>query len=402
MTVSILRNIRIETGYSYTDGSITGNETKAFDVLMENGKVKKLSPASTYPMAFNEINGQDLLLLPSIRESHCHFDKVKLGRPWKPVSTVSSLMERVNLEAKDLEKLSNTFEDRMEKLINIEVNNGVTHFRSHIDIYPEIGLKRLERVQMFLENYKDIFSYELVAFPQKGLLNSNSYANLKRALENGADLLGGLDPSSLDLDLESSLNKTFELAVQFGVPIDIHLHDRGAHGRRTIKKIIELTKSAKWQNKVTISHAFGLNDFDPFEKPIIFENLAKEGISIISSVPITMNTIPPLEELRRNNINVSLGCDNIYDSWTPFGDGNILEKLNRYAEIFDLTSQKDLTSILTLVTGISIKENESWLTPGMEANFILVNCQSSAEFVARKSQINSRFYKGKQFIINRF
>lgn len=104
--------------------------------------------------------------------------------------------------------------------------------------------------------------------------------------------------------------------------------------------------------------------------------------------------IPPLEELRRYGVDVSLGCDNVYDSWSPFGSGNILEKLNRYAEIFGITTQDGLTDCMELVTGKKTVGENLWLKEGDEATFILANSSCSAEFVARKSTVCTSYYKG--------
>ncbi|MGC2933414.1 deaminase, partial [Enterococcus faecalis] len=79
-----------------------------------------------------------------------------------------------------------------------------------------------------------------------------------------------------------------------------------------IKEIIRLTKEYGLQDKVLISHAFGLNDFIGEERAEVYDALAAEKIHINSSVPITPNTIPPLMELLRHGDNVHLGCDNIY------------------------------------------------------------------------------------------
>ncbi|GMA54611.1 hypothetical protein GCM10025857_59680 [Alicyclobacillus contaminans] len=157
---------------------------------------------------------------------------------------------------------------------------------------------------------------------------------------------------------------------------------------------MKLTKESHWQNKVTISHAFGLNDFIGNERKEFFRQLADQQISIISSVPLN-GVIPPLEELRQFGVDVSLGCDNVYDSWSPFGNGNVLEKLNRYAEIFNITTQDGLTDCLELVTGKKIVSDNLWLQEGDEATFILVDSSCSAEFVARQSKVCSSYYKGK-------
>lgn len=41
----------------------------------------------------------------------------------------------------------------------------------------------------------------------------------------GAHLVGGVDPATVDGNIEKSLNTIMDIAVEFDSDIDIHLHD---------------------------------------------------------------------------------------------------------------------------------------------------------------------------------
>lgn len=390
-----LHNVRVETGYLEEDGFTYGSSSETIDIKIENGSVVDKQPHQHHRMKSNDIDGKNYLLLPALREMHCHLDKSKLGVPWRPITPARNIVERFTSEIDELDSLTLPLKDRAKNLIETELSHGVTFFRSHIDVHPRVCQRYLNDVLEVLNDYQGKLDYELVAFPQHGMLRSKAYDEMKRALESGVQLIGGVDPSSLDGDVEKSLHQTFELAVQFNVPIDIHVHDRGEHGRKTVKTLIDYTKQSGWENKVTISHAFGLNDFEGEERQSIFNQLAELGIGVISSVPIN-GAIPPLEELRSSGVNVALGCDNVYDSWSPFGTGNILEKLNRYAEIFGLKSQEQLTNGLSLITKqpLSLERGESWVKTGTPADFILVDSSSAAEFVARQNSVMLSLHQG--------
>ena len=388
-----LKNIRIETNYTKSNGLINGMTTKLVDIHISDGLITEVRTHKGEVGRNNEINGKGCLLLPGLREMHCHFDKGKLGLPWEPIKPARTIKDRFTQELIDLNKINDSFNQRMERLIKLELSNGVSFFRSHVDVHPKIGQKFLNQVQEVLENYKNQFEFELVAFPQHGLLLSNAYEEMKLALKNGANLVGGVDPYSLDGNLEKSLDQTFDLATQFNVPIDIHLHERSDRAKLTYKKLIELTLEAQWQGRVTISHGYGLRDFSVSESKELFAELAENEISLISSVPLNY-VIPPIESIRKAGVKIALGCDNINDSWSPFGDGNILEKLNRYVEIFNLTSQQDLTESLELVSGQSIMGEDNFLKIGSPATFILTNSDCTAEFIARKKAVEMSMYRG--------
>ena len=69
---------------------------------------------------------------------------------------------------------------------------------------------------------------QVVAFPQLGVIGTPGTADLLRdALVAGAEVIGGLDPISIDRDPRGQLDLIFALAEEFDVEVDIHLHDRG-------------------------------------------------------------------------------------------------------------------------------------------------------------------------------
>lgn len=392
-----LQNVRIEQSYSKQGNFVSGTQTKNIDLQIKDGKIGKIQAHQPLKKK-NVVDGKNQLILASLRDMHCHFDKSKLGVPWEPISPAKSIVERFTNEIPQLNALPVSFEKRMKNLIEIERSHGVNFFRSHIDVHPKVGQTYLLQTLECLQDYKGDFDYQLVAFAQHGLLRSQAYNEMKRALENGADLVGGVDPTVLDGDTRKSLAQTFDLASRFHVPIDLHIHERNEEGKKSFREILRLTKEAGWQNQVTLSHAFGLNDFVGDERAEFFQALADNGISVFSSVPID-GAIPPLEELRSYGVKVALGCDNVYDSWSPFGTGSILEKLNRYAELFNITSQDGLTESLQLITGKVNMGDELWLKEGDPANFILVDSSCSAEFVARQSEVTTSFYQGKQQVL---
>ncbi|MBS7726579.1 deaminase, partial [Vibrio cholerae] len=91
---------------------------------------------------------------------------------WEACTPVKNIIERLELEQQELPILAQTTGERAELLLRNILNAGSTHIRTHVNIDPYIGLKNLESVRQTLENMKDAFTYEIVAFPQHGLLRT--------------------------------------------------------------------------------------------------------------------------------------------------------------------------------------------------------------------------------------
>ena len=81
-----------------------------------------------------------------------------------------------------------------------------------------------------------------MAFPQLGVTRApGTLKLLEEALANGAEVVGGLDPISIDHDANSQLDAIFTLADKYDAEVDIHLHDRGEMGATTVELIAERT-----------------------------------------------------------------------------------------------------------------------------------------------------------------
>lgn len=393
-----LKNVQLETGYHYLDGTVTGTETESFHVQITAGKITNIvSVDKPLETNFPVKDAKNYLMLPSFRDMHVHLDKTYFGGPWKaPSIPTKGIITRLEEEEVLLPKLLPVATERAEKLLNLLTSKGSTHIRAHCNVDPVIGLKNLEATVRAVEAYKEKATVEIVAFPQHGLLRSDSVQLVREALRNGASLVGGVDPATIDGDLEKSLQTVMELAVEANADIDLHLHNGGHLGIFTFKRLAALTQEAGWQGRVTISHALAFADISHAEVNEVAELLAKQGISIASSVPIG-HTIPiPL--LQEKGVNVSLGVDSVMDHWSPFGKGDSLEKAGTLAERFGLSDERSLGQTLRYITGgitpLNKEGERAWPKVGDNADFVLVDASCSAEAVARRATRKAVVFTG--------
>jgi len=394
-----LTNVRLENGFTYNENeTINGTATQNYNVKVENGKIASImlmNEPITDGIPQHDVNG--LLMIPSFKEMHIHIDKTYYGGPWKAcMPAYNGVRTRIEEEQILLPQLLPTAKERAEKMLDLLLSYGSTHVRTHCNVDPVIGLKNLEATIEALDGYKDKLSYEIVAFPQHGLLRSNSVGLIKEAMSNGANLVGGVDPATIDENIERSLETIMDIAVESNAGIDVHLHDPDHLGLFTMQRLAALTEEAGWQGRVTVSHASGLADLSVVEATSIAERFAELGISITSTVPI-FRTIPiPL--LHEKGVKVELGNDSLTDHWSPFGIGDNLEKVGRLAERFRMIEEKSLASSLQFITGGNTPLNNEgekvWPQIGDEANIVLVEASCSAEAVARRAKRAAVIFKG--------
>jgi cytosine/adenosine deaminase-related metal-dependent hydrolase len=393
-----LNNVRLETGYIQENHQVVGTRTELFCLLIDNGAISKIvKPSESSLIEGTVLDAQGLLLLPSFIEKHVHLDKTLTGDDWRACIPAKNVIGRCEIEKTILASLSTTTQQRAEALLEQLLANGSTHVRTHVDIYPEVGLSNLEGVKRALASYSKKVSSEVVAFAQHGLLRSHSAQLVREAVRNGAGIVGAVDPATVDQNIEASLAKLVDIAVDGNVDIDLHLHDPGHLGTFTMKRLANFTKQAGWQGRVAISHAFGLGDVTRAEAHEMAEILKDAGISIVTSVPIGRN-IPPIDLLTECGVKVAVGNDNIFDTWSPLGNGDVLERLGRLIEKYRWTNELALSQSLKYITGGITPLDETgkqvWPKVGDTASMILLDATCSAEAIARCAKRQAVFYKG--------
>ncbi len=352
------------------------------DVLVRDGLIASVGERPT-EWDGPEIAGRGLLLLPGLVDGHAHVDKTLWGQPWRPHSAGPGLASLIANEREQRATLPPVVESAT-RVLEAYVAAGTAHVRTHVDVDVEVGLAGIEGVLEAGERLAGQIDVQIVAFPQSGLLARPGTAELlDRAIEAGADLVGGLDPAGLDGDAEGHLDVIFEIADRRGRGLDIHLHDPGALGRRQVELIVERTRSLGLDGHVTVSHAFCLADGPDDEVVPLLERLAERQISLATVAPGSRPPLP-LAKLRELGVDVCLGQDGIRDLWSPYGDADMLSRAHLLAWRSGFRRDEDIELALEAAThgGARVLGIERYgLEPGCTADLVLVEADCAAEAV---------------------
>ncbi|MFR5224883.1 MAG: amidohydrolase family protein, partial [Enterococcus faecalis] len=276
-----------------------------------------------------------------------------------------------------------------------------SYIRTHVNIDPYVELENFWGVKRALEKYAHVIDYDIVVFPQHGLLkNPQTVLLMREALKNGGTMVGGLDPAGIDYAIEESLETIFDLAEEFQVGIDIHLHDTGEVGVYTIDRFLDILEERKFTQRTAISHAFALLDVRPAEKEKLYQRLATHQTAIMSTIPYDPRyLLPPIDVLRQTGVSVHLGSDGFFDSWSSNVSGDLFEKLRNFCEMTGKITEEQFTQAYVHGCGkeapFSFEEERLWFTEGDEANFIFTEAASTAEVIARKPQKRQIMLKGQ-------
>lgn len=299
----------------------------ASDVTIEDGLIAAVVPHN--PDAEHQgktIHGRGRLLLPSFSDVHVHLDSTRLGLPFRPHSGSPGVWGMMLNDRRNWRTAEVPLNERVAATLAMMIERGTTRVRSFAQVDVDSGLERFEAVRHAQDLHRDSAEVQIIAFPQAGLLLEDGTVDLmEEALRNGADVMGGIDPCTLDRDPVRHLDIVFGLAEKHQVPIDVHLHEPGELGAFSAELIIERTLALGMQGKVTISHGYGLWTMGETQTRRLVERFAEADISTATIAPGGRQTLP-LQQLVDAGVRVGLGEDGQRDYWSPYGNADMLDR----------------------------------------------------------------------------
>ncbi|WP_273688196.1 amidohydrolase [Ketogulonicigenium vulgare] len=357
-------------------------------ILITGGKITAMGADVTAPEGTPRFDAGGRLALPALVDAHIHLDKTLIGLPFIPHIPGSSVAERIAAERHLRRTIDLPVRVRGGKLLERLASLGTVAVRSHIDIDTEAGLANVEQVLALRESHGHLVDIQTVAFPQSGILRDPGTAALMdAAIAAGVDLVGGLDPAGIDGDVAGHLDVVFGIAEKYGIGVDIHLHDAAELGAFELEQIALRTLALGLQGRVNVSHAFSLGALEPARFAQLADVLARAEVSIMTSAPGPV-PMPPIKALRAAGVRVFAANDNIRDAWSPFGNGDLIERAGILCDRQDMRADDDLALAYDLVSAVPaavMGRGDAALAVGNAGNIVLTRAASVAEAVADRA-----------------
>ncbi|MFD6415793.1 amidohydrolase [Streptomyces sp. NPDC060194] len=351
------------------------------------------------PKGARIIDGGGRIALPSLVDAHIHPDKTTWGGDWVTRRPANGIADYC---AQDVELFKSQRRDVGERAYGLmahAVTRGTRAMRAHADVAPAYGLKGLEGVAEARDRLAHALDVQIVGFPQHGVVRAPGTAKLlEDAARSGlVDQIGGIDPISFDNALDEQLDLVFRLADRYDVGVDIHLHDRDAKGVKVLRGIIERTRALSLRGKVTVSHVFCLPFLSAPELAAMAQDLADLDIALTTVAP-NESLVLPINELQKAGVRVGLGSDGVRDSWSPFGNADMLHRAHILGWVTDVRLDDELTHCYTVgahggadVMGLPRVGFE----PGDPADFLLVRGECTPQVLVDMPQRDMVVHAGR-------
>jgi cytosine/creatinine deaminase len=368
--------------------NVRGFDGEPLAVRIVDGVVHEIGGSLLPDDGEEVIDGGGRLLLPAFVDAHAHMDKSLLGRAWYVNDVEPELQRLVDNERRYRVEQRIDFREQTGRVGRRMIATGTAHTRSFVDIDTDIGLRAFDGLMQTRNDLHDGLSIQIVAFPQSGLLiRPGTVDLLEEAIRNGADVVGGLDPSAMDRDPKGHLDTIFALAERYDKDIDIHLHEPGDLGAFSIELIAERTRALGWQGRVTISHAFCLGGVDDPSLARLIDLLLANDIAIMSHGPTGGRTAPPVTRLHKAGVRLCAGNDGIRDTWGPLNMPDMLLRAFLIAYRNNLRRDTDIHIALEMcMTGGAgvIGLGDYGLEPGKAADLVIVEGHNAIEAMVER------------------
>lgn len=378
MTDLLLKNVRSPDG-------------RRVDVAIRQGRIAALGENVGLAPEWRALpveEGGGALLLPGLVEGHAHLDKTTWGSSWYVNDVGSALTDRIDNERDWRAASGHDAHVHSQALALAFLRLGTTRIRTHVDVDTEAGLRHLDGVLATREALAGRVDIQIVAFPQSGLLIRPGTAELlDRALAAGADVLGGLDPCAIDRDPARSLDLLFDLAERHGKPLDIHLHEPGELGAFTLDLMLDRCQALGMAGRLVVSHAFCLGALDARRLDGLLARLAALDVALLTTAPPS-RPVPSVRACREAGVTIFGGNDGIRDTWSPYGEPDMLARAMLIGMRNDLRRDEEIGWALECVTTSAARAcgfADYGLTPGARADLALVDASCAAEAVAQRA-----------------
>ncbi len=372
------------------------------DLLAREGRFIDVAPNLPAPPGAEVLDAQGWLLSPPFVDAHFHMDStLTFGQP--RVNRSGTLLEGIALWGELKPRLTEeAIAERALRYCDWAVARGLLAIRSHVDVCDPrlLAVRALLQVRQQVRPYLDL---QLVAFPQDGVLRSpGALENLKRALDLGVDVVGGIPHfERTAAEGATSVRLLCELAAERGLRVDLHCDETDDPASRHVETLAFEAQRLGLHGRATGSHLTSMHSMDNAYAGKLIALIAEAGLSVVANplINITLQGrydsyprrrgMTRVPELQAAGVPVAFGHDCVLDPWYALGSADMLEVAAMGLHVGQLTSAAQMRACFDAVTTVPARIlglAGYGLEPGCSADCVLLQARSPVEAIRLRAQ----------------
>jgi len=381
---------------------------RGVDIAIEDGRIAAVGPALQAKGA-QEIDACGDLVTPPFVDAHFHLDAtLSYGQP--RVNQSGTLLEGIALWGELKPQLTQeALIERAMQYCDWAVARGLLAIRSHVDICDDrlLAVEALLEVKHRVAPYLDL---QLVAFPQDGLLRSpTAFANLKRAIAMGVDVVGGIPHFERTMaEGAESVRILCEFAAGKGLRVDMHCDESDDPLSRHIETLAYECNRLGLHGRVNGSHLTSMHSMDNYYVSKLLPLIREAGVSAVANplINITLqgrhDSYPKrrgmtrVPEMLAAGIDVAFGHDCVMDPWYSLGSADMLEVAHMGLHVAQMTGQDAMRACFAAVTETPAR------ILGLQGYGVEVGCHADLVLLDAADPIEAiRLRAGRRLVLRR-
>ncbi len=381
------------------------------DVLIEQGKIKQVTPANTVNNnSIEQINLHKQIILPCFVDLHTHLDKGHICERSPNVDGTFDTALKTAIEDGQKYWQTEDLERRMEFSLKSAYAHGTKAIRTHIDSFGQQANISWQVLLDLQQKWQDKITLQGVSLVSLDYYQTDAGVTLADKIQEVDGILGGVAYTNSDLDHQ--LDTIFRLATERNLDLDFHADENGDPNSICLQKIAQTAIRQQFSGNITCGHCCSLAVQPPEVRNKTIDLVKQAQISIVSLPMCNLylqdrrvdGTTPywrgvtRVHELQQQDIPVTFASDNTRDPFYGFGDLDMLEVWSQAVKIAHLdTPYGNWIDSVTKTSAQVMKLSEAGtIDPGLPADLIIFKARYFSELLSRSHRDRIVLRNGQQ------
>ena len=371
-------------------GHPTVAEFARCDIALQSGRIAAI--AAELPAGPASIQA-DSIVLPGFADLHTHIDK---GHIWPRAPNADGSHTAAVRAVKADREANWSVEDvaaRADFSLRCAYAHGTVALRTHLDSLGDQLHITWPLFQRLRAEWAGRIALQGVSLVQLDAYATPFVEEMADVVAAAGGLLGG--SGAVHPDAPALIGRVFDLAVDRGLDIDLHVDETGDPAAHTLRLIAQEAIARNYHGRVTCGHCCSLAVQDPAEATRTIAMVAEAGITVVSLPMVNLylqgrrdgtpawRGITLVHELRAAGVPVVMASDNTRDPFYGFGDLDLCEVFREAVRIGHLDFPvgawtASVTSLPAAVMGV-----EYGLEVGKPADLVLFSARDYSELLSR-------------------
>lgn len=378
------------------------------DIRVSDGKIESVVHTTNTEEDASAIDIGGRVTFPGLIDSHTHLDKAFTwdrapnlrGEFWDAIEIL--FKDKDNWTADDLYRRA-TFALRCAEA------HGTVALRTHVDCGATFGEVSHEVMTQLKKEWAGKIELQTVS-----LCSVEDYPTpvgrkvAEMTMQSAGSYLGGMPQMNPELDQQ--LDALFDLALEYGVGVDLHVDENGNPDAECLRHVAETVIRKKFPHPVTCGHVCSLAVQDEARATSTIELVAEAGIRIVSlpmcnlylqGRPVESGRrgtprwrgVTLLHELIAAGVTTAAASDNVRDAFYAWGDFDMFEVFNETVKIGHMDTLIGAASQAVTASAAHLMDLSGYgsIKPGCDGRLVAFEAKSFNELLARPSQKRELF-----------